>query len=129
MSANFDELVSILDRLREPGGCPWDIEQTWESYEKCLQEELDEVIVAMRNRDAENLKEEVGDMLFNLLFVARLAKEEGWFTIEDSITNIKEKIIRRHPHVFGDVEVADTAEVLENWARIKREEKQEKNGK
>ncbi|MEN8150780.1 MAG: MazG nucleotide pyrophosphohydrolase domain-containing protein [Planctomycetota bacterium] len=69
MSANFDELVGILDRLREPGGCPWDIEQTWESYEKCLNEELEEVIAAMRNRDARNLCEEVGDMLFNLLFV------------------------------------------------------------
>ena len=123
MSANFDELVAILDRLREPGGCPWDIEQTWESFEKNLGEELEEVITAMRNRDAKNLCEEVGDLLFNLLFVARMAKEEGWFTIEDSITNVKEKIIRRHPHVFGDVEVADTAEVLENWARIKEEEK------
>ena len=123
MSANFDELVSILDLLREPGGCPWDIAQTWESYEECLNEELEEVIAAMRNRDAENLKEEVGDMLFNLLFVARMAKEAGWFTIEDSITNVKEKIIRRHPHVFGDVEVADSAEVLRNWARIKEEEK------
>lgn len=123
MSANFDELVGIMDRLREPGGCPWDIEQTWESFEKNLGEELEEVVAAMRNRDAENLCEEVGDLLFNLLFVARMAKEEGWFTIEDSITTVKEKIIRRHPHVFGDVEVKDTAEVLENWARIKEEEK------
>jgi len=123
MSANFDELVSILDRLREPGGCPWDIAQTWESYEECLREELDEVIAAMRNRDAENLQEEVGDMLFNLLFVARMAKEAGWFTIEDSIAGIKEKIIRRHPHVFGDATADTPEEVLEQWAKIKEEEK------
>ena len=123
MSANFDELVAILDLLREPGGCPWDIAQTWESYEECLTEELEEVIAAMRNRDPENLKEEVGDMLFNLLFVARMAKEKGWFTIEDSITNIKEKIIRRHPHVFGSAKADTPEEVLEQWAKIKEEEK------
>jgi MazG family protein len=123
MSANFDELVAILDRLREPGGCPWDIDQTWESYESCLNEELEEVIAAMRNRDAENLKEEIGDMLFNLLFVARMAKEEGWFTIEDSIRDVKEKIIRRHPHVFGDAKADTPEEVLEQWAKIKEQEK------
>ena len=123
MSAEFDELVAILDRLREPGGCPWDIEQDWDSYEACLTEELDEVIAAMRKRDAENLKEEVGDMLFNLLFVARLAKEEGWFTIEDSIEHVKEKIVRRHPHVFADAKADTPEQVLEQWARIKEEEK------
>jgi len=123
MSADFDALVAIMDRLREPGGCPWDIEQDWDSYEACLTEELDEVIAAMRKRDAANLMEEVGDMLFNLLFVARLAKEEGWFTIEDSIRHVKEKIVRRHPHVFGDAKADTPAEVLEQWARIKEEEK------
>jgi MazG family protein len=124
MSATFDELVTLMDRLREPGGCPWDQSQDWESYEKCLTEELEEVIAAMRNRDAENLKEEIGDMLFNLIFVARLAKEEGWFVIEDSLDHVRDKIVRRHPHVFGDAEASTPEEALAEWNRQKAKEKE-----
>lgn len=119
MSETFDELVEIMDRLREPGGCPWDREQTLETFAPNLREELDEVIAAIEKGDARNLMEEVGDLLFNLVFVARLAKERGWFTIEDSIVSIRDKIVRRHPHVFGDGHCETSEEVLDQWARIK----------
>jgi len=123
MSKTFDELVAIMDRLREPGGCPWDREQSLETMAPHLQEELDEVVEALRNRDPENLSEEIGDLIFNLVFVARLAKEEGWFTMEDSLVGIRDKIIRRHPHVFGEGNCETSEEVLEQWDRIKAEEK------
>jgi tetrapyrrole methylase family protein/MazG family protein len=125
MSRTFDELVEIMDRLREPGGCPWDREQDLDTMVKCLREELDEVEAAMKARDGENLKEEIGDLLFNLIFVARLGKEEGWFTMEDALVGIRDKIVRRHPHVFGDGKLDTADEVLEQWNRIKEEERAE----
>jgi MazG family protein len=123
MSETFDELVSIMDRLREPGGCPWDREQDLDSFLPNLREELEEVEEAIRKKDPENLCEEIGDLLFNLVFVARLAKEEGWFTIEDSLAGIRDKIVRRHPHVFGDANCETPEEVLDQWNRIKETEK------
>ena len=125
MSETFRELVLIMDRLREPGGCPWDRKQDFESFLPNLREELEEVEAAMRARDPENLCEEIGDLIFNLIFVARLAKEEGWFTVEDSLTSIRDKIVRRHPHVFGDAKCETSGEVLAQWDRIKREERTE----
>ncbi len=124
MSRTFDELVAIMDRLREPGGCPWDREQDLDSMAPHLQEELDEVTDAIRNRDPENLCEEIGDLLFNLVFVARLAREKGWFTIEDCLSRIRDKIVRRHPHVFGDARCDTAGEVLDQWNRIKEGEKE-----
>ena len=123
MSETFDELVSIMDRLREPGGCPWDREQDLDSFLPNLREELEEVEEAIRKKDPKNLCEEIGDLLFNLVFVARLAKEEGWFTIEDSLASIRDKIVRRHPHVFGDASCETPEEVLDQWNRIKQTEK------
>lgn len=123
MSDTFDELVSIMDLLRSPEGCPWDRKQDLDTMVDCLKEELDEVIAAMKARDGENLKEEIGDLLFNLIFVARLGKEEGWFTMEDAVVGIRDKIVRRHPHVFGEKKLETAEEVLEQWGRIKEEEK------
>ena len=122
MSETFSELVRIMDRLREPGGCPWDRAQNLDTFLPNLREELEEVEQALRNRDTANLCEEIGDLIFNLIFLARLAKEEGWFTIEDSLTSIRDKIVRRHPHVFGDASCETPEEVLEQWDRIKRTE-------
>jgi uncharacterized protein YabN with tetrapyrrole methylase and pyrophosphatase domain len=123
VSDTFDELVAIMDRLREPGGCPWDQSQDLETFAPNLREELTELEAAIENGDRQNLCEEVGDLLFNLLFVARLAKEKGWFTIEDSLTSIRDKIVRRHPHVFGQASCETPEEVLEQWDRIKEDEK------
>lgn len=123
MSKTFDELVAIMARLREPGGCPWDQEQNLGTMATHLQEELDEVVQALENNDPENLCEEIGDLIFNLVFVARLAEEKGWFTMEDALDGIRKKIIHRHPHVFGDKTCETSEEVLEQWNRIKAEEK------
>ena len=123
MSDTFDELVRIMDRLREPGGCPWDRKQTLSTFAPNLREELAEVEEAMAKRDPANLCEEIGDLMFNIVFVARLAKEEGWFTMEDALKGIRDKIIRRHPHVFGDAHCEDADEVLAQWNKIKEAEK------
>jgi uncharacterized protein YabN with tetrapyrrole methylase and pyrophosphatase domain len=123
MSKTFEELTRIMDRLREPGGCPWDRDQDFDSFLPNLREELEEVEAAVRGRDPKNLCEEIGDLIFNLIFLARLAKEEGWFTIEDSLVSIRDKIVRRHPHVFGDANCETPEEVLDQWNRIKDKEK------
>ena len=123
MSDTFDELMRIMDVLREPGGCAWDREQDFDSMIGCLREELAEVEAAMQARDGANLREEIGDLLFNLIFVTRLGKEEGWFTMEDVLVSIRDKIVRRHPHVFGDAEASTPEEVLAQWQRIKEEER------
>ncbi len=123
MSQTFDELVAIMDRLREPGGCPWDRKQDFDSFVPCLREELAELEAAIAKRDAANICEELGDLFFNLVFVARLGKEQGWFTAEDALKGIRDKIVRRHPHVFGDASCETPEQVLEQWAKIKRQEK------
>ncbi len=123
MSDTFDELLRIMDRLREPGGCPWDRAQDLETFAPNLREELEEVEAAIEKGDARNLCEELGDLMFNLVFVARLAKERGWFTMEDSLRGIRDKIVRRHPHVFGDASCETPEEVLDQWNRIKEDEK------
>jgi len=119
----FANLLSIMDRLRDPGGCPWDREQTYATLRNYLLEECYEVVEALDAGDRTGLREELGDLLFQIVFLSRLAKEEGAFTAEDVATGIAEKMVRRHPHVFGD-ERADTSEqVLRNWEEIKRKEK------
>jgi nucleoside triphosphate diphosphatase len=123
MSKTFDELVAIMDRLREPGGCPWDRAQDLESFTPNIREELDELEEAIGEGDAKHICEELGDVIFNLVFVARLAKERGWFTMDDALAGIRDKIVRRHPHVFGDSTCSTPEEVLQQWARIKEEEK------
>jgi tetrapyrrole methylase family protein/MazG family protein len=123
----FASLVGIMARLRAPDGCPWDREQTPESLKKYFIEETYEVIEAIDSGDTDLLCEELGDALLQIVFHAELAAEEGVFTIDDVAAGIVNKLIRRHPHVFGDLAVADSAEVLRNWERIKRSENTEKD--
>jgi uncharacterized protein YabN with tetrapyrrole methylase and pyrophosphatase domain len=123
MSATFSELQEIMRRLRGPDGCAWDREQDLDSFLPNLRGELEELEAAAAGPDLENLKEEIGDLLFNLVFLAQIATDEGWFTMEEVMVGIRDKIVRRHPHVFGDA-TADTPEaVVEQWERIKKEEK------
>jgi len=121
--SRFSELVAIVKRLRGPGGCPWDREQTPESLRGCLLEEAYEVLDAITTGEPPALQDELGDLLLQVLFQAELAAEADHFTIEHVIASAIDKMVRRHPHVFGDTVVADTAEVLRNWARIKSEER------
>lgn len=120
---DFESLRSVMAALRSEGGCPWDIEQTHESVRKCLIEETYEVIEAIDTENSELMCEELGDLLFQIMFHSRIEEEQGRFDIDNVIDGIAEKMIRRHPHVFGTVEVSDSGEVLNNWDSIKKEEK------
>jgi MazG family protein len=122
----FDELVAVMARLRAPDGCPWDREQTMEDLGRYIREESDEVVEAIRSGDADAIREELGDLLFNLIHAARIAEEEGSFDIGAVVAGARDKIVRRHPHVFGDAEARTKEEVLEHWNRIKAEEKRER---
>ena len=123
---DIDKLLDVMARLREPGGCPWDREQTRETLKPMLVEECYEVLHALDSADPRELCEELGDLLLQIVFHARIAQENGEFAMQDVIDAIHRKILRRHPHVFGDVVVADSREVLANWDAIKKEEKAEK---
>jgi MazG family protein len=126
MSKTFLDLVALMDRLREPGGCPWDREQTYATLAPMLLEEAYEAFDALeeaRLGRPDDLREELGDLLFQITFFARVAKERGEFTIDDVIDQVHEKMVRRHPHVFAGVTAGDSAEVLRNWEAIKAEEK------
>lgn len=118
------ESVAIMARLRGPGGCPWDREQTFDSIKRHTLEETYEVFDAIERRAWPDLKEELGDLLLQVLFYAQMAAEAGYFTIEDVAATLNAKLIRRHPHIFGDVEAKDSGAVLRNWEEIKRKEKQ-----
>jgi len=119
----FARLIEIMERLRGPDGCPWDRQQTHESLKKYLLEETYETLEAIDSGDMSELCGELGDLMLQLAFHAQLAKERGDFDISDSLTNINEKLLRRHPHVFGETEVAGAEEVLHNWDQIKLREK------
>ncbi len=119
----FTELLSLMKRLRGPGGCPWDAEQTHESLTRYLLEETYEVIEAIETHSPELLKEELGDLLLQPVFHAAIAEENGVFTMKDIIATLCDKLIRRHPHVFGDMQIADSAAQVENWEQIKKQEK------
>ena len=121
--ANFDQLLSIMRKLRGPGGCPWDAEQTHESLTRYLLEETYEVIEAIESKSPEHLKEELGDLLLQPIFHAVIAEEAGQFDVSDVIRTLCEKLVRRHPHVFGDLEISDSSAQIINWERIKKEEK------
>lgn len=127
---SLDELRSIVARLRAEDGCPWDREQTHASLKPECIEEAAEVIcginVLEETGNPENLKEELGDLLLQVMMHAQIAEEEGLFTIDDVAGGVSEKMIRRHPHVFGDVSVSGSKEVLRNWEQIKAKEKEEK---
>jgi tetrapyrrole methylase family protein/MazG family protein len=120
---NFEDLVGLMDRLRGEEGCPWDREQTYLTLRCYLLEECYEVVDALDRTDASALCEELGDLLFQIVFLSRIAKEDGSFTIADVIGTISDKMIRRHPHVFGEVVAETSADVLKNWDEIKRDEK------
>jgi XTP/dITP diphosphohydrolase/ATP diphosphatase len=117
------EAVAIMARLRGPNGCPWDREQTFDSIKRHTLEETYEVFDAIERRAWPDLKDELGDLLLQVLFYAQMASEAGHFTIADIAANLNAKLIRRHPHIFGDVEATDSQTVLRNWEQIKREEK------
>ena len=121
----FAKLVALEGRLRGPNGCPWDREQTHQSLRKFLIEEAYEVLDAMESGDAKKFASELGDLLLQVIFHSILAEEAGRFTISDVIESVHTKMVRRHPHVFGDVTAKTSAAVLTNWEQIKREERSE----
>lgn len=124
MSKNFDELVSVMARLRAPGGCPWDAEQTYASLAQYLLEEAHETFDAIQEADQTgdtlNLREELGDVLLQVVFHSTIAAEKGDFTIDEVVEGVTEKLILRHPHVFGEAELKTAADVLSNWDELKK---------
>jgi tetrapyrrole methylase family protein/MazG family protein len=123
MTDNFKDLVALMAKLRGPDGCPWDRKQTPESLKPFLIEECYEVIDALDEGSPPKVREELGDLLFQILFHARIAEERGQFTIHEVIAVNLEKMVRRHPHVFGDAELRTDKDVLANWEEIKKKEK------
>jgi nucleoside triphosphate diphosphatase len=119
----FERAVGIMARLRAPGGCPWDREQTFDTIKRYTLEETYEVIEAIDNRDWAELPQELGDLLLQVLFYSEMAQEQDLFNIDQVLDALSEKLIGRHPHVFGDVKAHDSQEVLKNWEKIKAEEK------
>ena len=124
-ASELQRLVEVMDRLRSPGGCPWDAEQTHESLIKYLLEESYEFIDSVDAKDREGMREELGDVLLQVYFHARMAQDHPTdpFSIDDVARGIADKLIRRHPHVFEDLEVSGTQEIIENWEEIKAKEK------
>ena len=127
MSRSFDELVAVMARLRAPGGCPWDAEQSYQSLSQYLLEEAYETFDAIHEADATgdtaNLREELGDLLLQVIFHATIGKERGDFTIDDVAEGVTQKLILRHPHVFGDANFARAEDVLDNWDKLKADER------
>lgn len=119
----FRELVALVDRLRGPGGCPWDREQTFDTLKPMMLEEAYEVLDALDTGDRQEFCSELGDLLFQVVFLSRVAEDEGSFQIDDVAQGIITKMIRRHPHVFGEVNASTADEVVENWESIKRSER------
>ena len=118
-----------MARLRAPGGCPWDREQTFDTIKRYTLEETYEVLEAIDNRDWKELTGELGDLLLQVLFYAEMAKEESLFSIDDVLDTLSNKLVRRHPHVFGDVKADDANQVLKNWEALKAQERKEKKDK
>jgi len=127
MTKTFEELVSLMKTLRGPGGCPWDREQKMEDLKPFVIEEAYEVVDAIDQGNRGELREEVGDLLLQVIFISQIAEEENSFTIHDAVTAVHDKLVRRHPHVFADV-IADTSEaVLVNWEKLKSKERSGEN--
>jgi MazG family protein len=122
----FERAVSIMARLRGPGGCPWDREQNFDSIKPYTLEETYEVLEAIDNRDWDELRGELGDLLLQVLFYSQMAQEEGRFSIDDVLDRLSNKLIHRHPHVFGDMTAETSADVLHNWEALKAEEKKKR---
>ena len=119
---SFDQLINIVAKLRSPGGCPWDREQTRESLKPFLVEEFYELLDALNEDSPEAVKEELGDLLFQIVFQSQLSSEEGRFSINDVVQGISEKLVRRHPHVFGGRQLKTPEEVAERWQEYKKNE-------
>jgi nucleoside triphosphate diphosphatase len=122
----FERAVSIMAKLRGPGGCPWDREQSFDSIKPYTLEETYEVLEAIDNRDWDELRGELGDLLLQVLFYSQMAQEEGRFSINDVLDRLSNKLIDRHPHVFGNVSAETSADVLRNWEALKAEEKKKR---
>ena len=123
----YEQLLEIIATLRGENGCPWDKAQTHESMIKCLRDECEEVVEAIEKKDDDNLCEELGDVLLQVLLHAQIATEEGRFTMSDVVDGLSKKMVRRHPHVFGGAPVAMTPEEgIANWKAIKEKEKEER---
>jgi len=127
VGVKFERLVEIMARLRSPGGCPWDAEQTFDSIKPYTLEETYEVLDAIDSRDYASLCEELGDFILQAVFHARMAEEESRFSIADSLDAINEKLVRRHPHVFADGDAKTPDQVLKRWNEIKADEKKAKS--
>jgi uncharacterized protein YabN with tetrapyrrole methylase and pyrophosphatase domain len=122
----FERAVQIMARLRAPGGCPWDREQTFDTIKPYTLEETYEVLEAIDNRDWPELTGELGDLLLQVLFYSQMASEEGHFSVDDVLDRLSNKLVDRHPHVFGEVKADTPAEVLRNWEALKAQEKEKK---
>jgi len=122
----FERAVAIMARLRAPGGCPWDREQTFDTIKQYTLEETYEVLEAIENRDWDELTGELGDLLLQVLFYAEMAREDGHFSVDDVLDRLSTKLVRRHPHVFGEVKAETSAQVLRNWEAIKQQERQQR---
>ena len=123
----FERAVAIMERLRAPGGCPWDREQTFDSIKPYTLEETYEVLEAIDNRDWSELPGELGDLLLQVLFYSEMAKEQGTFSIDDVLDRLSDKLVNRHPHVFGEVKADTSAEVKRNWEALKTEERKKRD--
>jgi tetrapyrrole methylase family protein/MazG family protein/ATP diphosphatase len=124
--ATVTRLVGVMRRLLAPDGCPWDREQTFESMRRYVLEEACEVIDAVDGKSRDHLKEELGDLLLQIVFMAELGRREGAFALDDVVAGIVEKLVSRHPHVFGDLDAKTAEEVLRNWEKIKAQEKKDR---
>lgn len=124
----FERLRWVLKALRAPDGCPWDREQTLQTIQPCLQEECYELLAAMAGEDLGNHCEELGDVLLQVLFQADIREDQGDFTFDDVVHALTDKLIRRHPHVFGNIDAKDTETVLRNWEQIKQTEHKKPEG-
>ena len=125
----YPQLLEIIKELRGEHGCPWDKAQTHESLISCLRDECEEVVEAIEKKYEENLCEELGDVLLQVLLHAQIAKEEGLFTMEDVVNTLAEKMVRRHPHVFGDEEYGSLEQNKKRWEEIKKAEREAKSNK
>ena len=123
---SFDKLFNIAHALHGPNGCPWDKKQTFKSLRSHILEEVHELLEAVDEDNIEGMVEELGDLFFFIIFYAKIGEKEGEFTLEEIITTVSEKLIRRHPHVFGEAKVKDADEVMHHWERIKKLEKKER---
>jgi len=129
INQELNQLIFLIKKLRAPDGCPWDRKQKREDIGKYILEEAYEVIESLETKDRSNLPEELGDLLFQIMFLAEIGEESGEFALTDVMKGIRKKMIRRHPHIFGDIKVNSAEEVKDNWQQIKKKERsQKKNG-